>query len=343
MSLEWTRALRQARAMSSPDTLHGVNAPAAVAAIQARAERWRRGDRSPDGRKLGLVIEGGAMRSVYSAGGAVALAQLGFSEVFDDVYATSAGVMNASYFISNQPMIGITVYYESCTTALFMNPLRVWKVLDIDYLFDQVVRVDKPLDTAKVAASRANFFVAVINRRTGEGGLVDTKRSKSKLLDILKAATAMPVLYNRSVEVDGEPCMDGGLATPFPLLPALANGCTDLLVLLTRPSDYRSHAPRWLNRQLFNLICARGDARLNRLYAEHHHPANTARDLALGRAVAPPGVNIATICTENHASVTRTTSDAMTLYRAAADYARKTARVFGHDGDGWNMPLPKRR
>src|SRR5437764_7370914 len=105
--------------------LYGVHPSAVIATIRARAHHLNKGERRADGRKLGLVIEGGAMRSVYSAGGAVALAHLGFSQIFDEVYATSAGVMNASYFLSNQPLVGITVYYDSCTSHLFMNPLRL--------------------------------------------------------------------------------------------------------------------------------------------------------------------------------------------------------------------------
>lgn len=150
----------------------------------------------------------------------------------------------------------------------------------------------------------------------------------------------MPVLYNRSVLVDGQPCMDGGLAIPFPLMPALANGCTDLLVLLTRPHHYRSHAPHWLNRRIFDLICARGDDRLNRLYADHHRAANTARDLAFGPLPPPSGINIATICTEYPERINRTTSDARILYLAAADCAHKTARIFGSDAKTWSLPLP---
>ena len=327
----------------STGELHGINAPAVIAAVRARAEALQRTGRIPDdGRKLGLVIEGGAMRSVYSAGGAVALAQMGFSEVFDEVYATSAGVMNASYFLSNQPMVGITVYYDSCTSAMFMNPLRVWKVLDIDYLFDQVITVDKPLDVEKVLASRTTFFVSAIDRKTGEGFLINTKQSKTRLLDILKAATAMPVLYNRSVPVDGRRCIDGGLAIPFPLPQALANGCTDVLVLLTRPPEYRSRRPSWINQRLFDWICARGNANLNEVYARHHEVGNASRDMAFGRTSPPQKeVNIATLCTERPETVNRTTSDASVLYEAAARYARKTLRVFGRASEAWSLPPPQ--
>ncbi|MEY2499624.1 MAG: hypothetical protein QOD12_3180 [Verrucomicrobiota bacterium] len=327
---------------SNESLLHGVNPFPVISAIKARAERWHQGHRIPDGRKLGLVIEGGAMRSVYSAGGAVALAHLGFSEFFDEVYATSAGVMNASYFLSNQPRVGITVYYDSCTSRLFMNPLRVWKVLDIDYLFDQVVTNDKPLDVAKVVASPSKFFLALIDKSTGEGIVVEKTATGTPLLQVLKAATSMPVFYNRTVDVDGRPCMDGGLAIPFPLEHAIANGCTDVLVLLTRPVDYRCAEPTWTSRRLFDLICARGNSAVSRAFAKHHEMSRAARDLAFGRVAARAGVNIATICTEAPESIHRTSANPRVLYEAALNYGRKVLRVFGAEDQAWNLPPPSK-
>jgi predicted patatin/cPLA2 family phospholipase len=320
------------RADSNPsNALHGVNPAAAVSAILERAARRKHGDFESDGRKLGLVIEGGAMRSVYSAGGAVALARLGFTDLFDEVYATSAGVMNASYFLSDQPDIGITVYYESCTSRLFMNPLRLWKVLDIDYLFDQVITIAKPLDVDKVMASRSKFFVALIDKGSGEGLLAEKSTTGTPWVQVLKAATSMPVFYNRTVNVDGRPCMDGGLAIPFPLEQAIANGCTDLLVLLSRPSEYVSPAPTWTQRRLFDLICARGSAALMRVYNNHHTASHRARDLAFGRIMIAGGHHIATICTDAEDKVHRTTADPDALREAALRYGRRTLRIFGAD------------
>lgn len=322
---------------STVGPLHGVHSSAVIAAIKERSARWQAGNREPDGRKLGLVIEGGAMRAVCSAGGAVALAHLGFTDLFDEVYATSAGAMNASYFLSNQPELGISVYFDSCTTRSFLNPLRVWKVIDVDYLFEQVVSRDKPLDVNKILSSRTKLFVAVIDKRSGAGTVIDTKATSTPLLSILKAATALPVLYNRTVDIDGRPFMDGGLAIPFPIEQALVNGCTDVLVLLTRPVNHYTDAPGWASRRMFDLICARGNANLNQIYSLCHERSRVARDLAFGRAATPPGVNIATICTDEPETIQRTTSNRALLHSAAISYGRKTLRVFGADAEAWDI------
>ena len=133
--------------------LLGVNAPAAVQAIKQRYLNRKTGGNGPDGRKLALVFDGGAMRAVGPAGGAVALAHLGLTNIFDEVYATSAGVMNASYFLSGQGDMGITIYFDDLTTGRFINPLRFWKIVDVDYLISEIVRVRKPLDVQRVLRS----------------------------------------------------------------------------------------------------------------------------------------------------------------------------------------------
>lgn len=318
--------------------LYGVNPIASIAAVKDRAARWRAGDRQPDGRKLGLVVEGGAMRGVCSAGGVMALAHLGFTDVFDEIYATSAGAMNVSYFLSDQVKLGITIYFDNCTTRLFLNPFRVWKILDIDYLFDQVITTDKPLDVNRIAESATKFFVAVIDKATGIDRVIDIKATSAPLLRVLKAATAVPPFYNRSVDVDGQSLIDGGLVNPFPIQEALANGCTDLVALLTRPANFRHHKPRWFEKRLFDLICARGNTGLRRAFAVCDEQSHTVRDLAFGRAATPPGVNIVTICTDEPELIKRTTTNRALLRKAALLYGRRTLQVFNAENDAWDIP-----
>lgn len=318
--------------------LHGHHPEAVIAAINERHAHLQAGDRSADGRKLGFVIEGGAMRGVLSAGGAVALAQLGFSEVFDEIYATSAAVMNASYFISNQPLLGISVYFDNCTTSQFVNPWRFWKVIDVDYIFDHVAVREKPLDVTRIANSPSRLFVATIDKRTGEAFMIDVKRAGVPVLRALKASAAIPIFYNRTVEIGGRPCMDGGLVIPFGIKQALASGCTHVLVLSTRSADYVSSQPNWLSRLMFNLICARGNAGVNRVFAERHLRSHESRDLSLGRAPLPDGVCIATVCADVEQNVSRMTTDRTKLHAGAVSYGRKVLRVFGRDADSWTLP-----
>lgn len=318
--------------------LYGVNASAAVEAIKQRYRQRKAGRNEPDGRKLALVFDGGAMRAVGPAGGAVALQHLGLTDIFDEVYATSAGVMNASYFLSGQGDMGITIYFDDLTTGHFINPLRFWKIVDVDYLINEIVLKRKPLDVQRVLSSPTRLYATVMDKATGEASLIDTKRSKTPLLTVIKAALAIPMLYNRTVEIEGKSGMDGGLRIPFPLQEAIDNGCTDILVLLARSNEYVCPQPSPLECLFFDLFCARGNEGVNQAFALQHLPSRTARDLALGRgATTPPNVNIAAICTEPSEAIHRVTVNRTALRAAAVSYGRRTLRALGVDAKGWDL------
>ncbi|HSY40259.1 MAG TPA: patatin-like phospholipase family protein, partial [Polyangia bacterium] len=142
--------------------VRGVNPEAALAAIRARGARFAAGDRAPDGRKLGLVVEGGALRAVCSAGGVVALEHLGLTEVFDHVYGTSAGAMNASYFVTGQARLGIRIYYEDMNRRAVVNPWRFWKILDLDRLLAQTILSAKRLRLDILLAARSKLHIATL-------------------------------------------------------------------------------------------------------------------------------------------------------------------------------------
>lgn len=141
--------------------------------------------------KIGLVVEGGAMRGVYSGAVLVALEELGFTQVFDAVYAESAGAVNAAYFLSGQAASGIRIYLDHLTSLRFANPLRVGRMLDIDYVM-QVVRNIIPLNVEAILTSRSAFYIAITNARSGCARIVNVKESGIPLLSVLNASVVSP-------------------------------------------------------------------------------------------------------------------------------------------------------
>lgn len=319
--------------------LHGRNPQLIVDSILRRAAARRAGDAAPDGRKLALVIEGGGMRSVCSGAGAAALGQLGLHDAFDEVYATSAGVMNAVYFITNQVELGMSVYFENCTTWAFLNPFRFWKILNVDYIVDRVVSLHKPFDAEALKSSPTRLLVTACDRRTGELVLIDTQTTTVPILQVLRAAMAMPVLYNRTVRIGDVGCIDGGTVLPFPLLQAIERGCTDILVLQTRPAQFVELPPSRARQYAFNTLHAYSTRRLRGAFADRHVISQQVRDTAMGRIAPPEGVNIAAICTEDAVPIEASTTNRAANYRAALDYGRRVFRYFDRDPDGFLLPI----
>jgi predicted patatin/cPLA2 family phospholipase len=316
--------------------VYGTDPDQVIGAIRHRALRQLTCHDAADGRRLGLVIEGGGMRGATSAGGALALAHLGLAGLFDDVYATSAGVMNAAYFLSRQEDIGISIYFDDLATRTFYNPWRCWKVLDVDYVMEDIVKGRKRLDLDRLRQSPTRFHVAMLDRSTGEGIIVNTGLASESIYTVLHAALSVPVLYNRPMMVAGRPCIDGGLAIPFPLRHAIADGCTDILVLLSHPVAYMQPEFALWQDILFRTLCARGSTGTWCTYRNRVKVSIEYRDLAIGRTPPPAGVNIATICTDPP-YVTSLTIDRTALMQASGAFGRRTLAALGATSADWNL------
>jgi len=292
-------------------------------------DRARRNSRE-DSRKLGLVIEGGSMRAVIAAGSLFGLYKLGFTDVFDEVYACSAGALNAAYFLSGQSLTAMKIYYEDVNNWSFINPFRLWKIVDIDYLFDTIFAKVKPLDTKKILDSPTRLFISLLAVSTGDGLLMVAQERAAPLLDILKAATAMPLLYNRTVHINGAEYADGAWVNSLPLDAAMDSGCTDILVLSTCAPNYIEPEPPFWERMLFRLLFTRGRHHLEEMLFTAHDRGNSSRRIALGHYSPGPLSNIATICPPN-GDVGYITKKSDVLKGAARRTATQIVQIF--DGD----------
>jgi len=271
------------------------------------------------------------MRGVFSCGAGAALEALGLTRAFDEVYACSSGAINAAYFLAGQAAYSMSIYYAEVNNRQFINPLRIKNILNMDYLFDQVIKRRKPLDVERVLASPSLLRISITDANTGGGFLVDAQDNRYALLDSLRASATHPLMSERAIKLGDRDCFDGGFANSLPVKDAIENGCTDLLALLTRTSDYIDPRPNFLLRSLFKWQCARGNAALIAAGQDIHVRENQSRDLALGRSAPPPGVNIVAICPDLSTPLARTMTNTKALKAAAAHGARQVLQAFNAD------------
>ena len=283
--------------------------------------------------KLGLVVEGGAMRGIYSAGALVELDRMGFNSAFDEVYSESAGAINACYYLAHQAQFGIRIYTEDLQTLRFMNPLRTSAMINVDYVADVVLTRIKPLDTEAVLASPSKLFVGITNALDGSPRMVDVQREKLPLRTLLKATMAIVPLYNRAVLLNGIPYVDGGISNPIPIQSALDAGCTHILVLLTRPPNFEIAENTGLQRFLISLMLRGWKPEfVQKYYTERVRRYRIARALALGRV--PCHAAIAVIGPAlDFPPFSRTTLSPRKLSRAMNDAMDRTRHVFALNRD----------
>lgn len=76
---------------------------------------------------IDLVVQGGGMRGIYSAGALHTLDKLGYKDRFQNIWATSSGAINSAYFAAGQIEQNFDVYVRYLANRRFINPLRTKK------------------------------------------------------------------------------------------------------------------------------------------------------------------------------------------------------------------------
>jgi predicted patatin/cPLA2 family phospholipase len=191
-----------------------------------------------DGLKVGLAIESGAMSGVVSAGMLAALEYIGLLPAFDVVYGSSAGAINGAYFLAGQAASGAALYYENINNSRFLNPLRLLcgaPPISLNFLFERAMIRGKPLNWRKVVQSPIELVPLGTSVKTGETVLLRGAQSRENLFLRLKASAQFPFPASSPIRVAEEEFFEGGLNAPIPVGPALEEGCTHVLALVTQP------------------------------------------------------------------------------------------------------------
>lgn len=312
--------------------LHSNLASADHPVVREIVRRGREGIRGNSGQssKLGLVVEGGGMRGIYSGGLLVGMEELGLADVFDQVYGESAGAINACYFLAGQGAFGIRIYLEDLTSLKFVNPLRFGTMLDVGYAIDVVVKSVKPLDVERVLRSPSDLYIAVTHGVTGQARVIDVKREGIPLLTLLKATGAIVPLYNHAVYIQGQPYVDGGISSPIPVQAAIDGGCTDILVLVTRSAEFLSTKFTRLQRLCLSPLFRKWSPDfVESFYQRQSLRYNATREIAFGRKIVKDGIKIAVIGpSKNSPPIDRSTISREKLTAAKEDAVRTAKEVF---------------
>ena len=209
-----------------------------------------------DTMKIGLAVEGGGMKGVVSAGACGELLRLGMYDCFDAVYGSSAGAMNLTYYLAKQPE-GVAAYQEDLVDGSFLDLRRLPKTkksrrlmgtrrgrrpaMDVSYLVDGVMDgiTGRALRWQDVLASPLAFNVVATSLDTLTPVILHSPfRDTRDLKTALKASAAVPLFAGpKPVRHRGQRLVDAAVMEPVPVHAAAADGCTHVLVLLTRVLD----------------------------------------------------------------------------------------------------------
>lgn len=177
------------------------------------------------------------MRGIFAAGVLDVFHERGF-QPFDFAIGSSAGACNLASHLAGQHGRNRRCYLTQMRRAEFVDArrfLRGGHWLDLDYLWDAFDRED-PLDTVAAAGARTRLLVAATDIATGDATYLEP--AAATMSEMLRASSAVPVLYRRFVEVHGARYTDGGLAAPVPVEEAYRRGARRIVVIRSRPEGF---------------------------------------------------------------------------------------------------------
>lgn len=190
--------------------------------------------------KTAFVLEGGAMRGLYSAGVLDVFMQNNIST--DAIYGVSAGALFGINFKSKQ--IGRAIRYnvkyahEKNYMGLY-SLITTGNIMNKEFCFDKLVNELDKFDFDTFDNSPIEFFAVVTNVETGKAEYIKIINAREGL-EALRASGSMPFV-SRCVELGSSKYLDGAMSDPIPLQKALDDGYEKIVVVLTRPEGYRKH------------------------------------------------------------------------------------------------------
>lgn len=184
-----------------------------------------------------MVLEGGSFRGCYTSGVLDVLMENGIN--LQTTIGTSAGALNGYNYVAGEIGRAAKINLGYRHDRRYMGPRTLAKnrgVVGFDFLLNEVEE-EIPFNRERFEAPNRRFLVTVTNCETGQVRYCE-KGITPDFQKAVQASASMPFVSDM-VEVDGVPCLDGGCAVKIPYRWALDNGFEKILVVRTRPAEYR--------------------------------------------------------------------------------------------------------
>ena len=229
--------------------------------------------------KIGLVLEGGAMRGMYTAGVLDTFLDKDFG--VDGIISVSAGALFGVNYPSRQK--GRAIRYNKKFISdkryiSFKSLVSTGNIVNKDFAFYEVPFKYDVFDNKTFKESDIDFYVAVTNLQTAQAEYVKLIDPLAQM-EVLRATSAMPYV-SRPVEIDGIPYLDGAIADSIPVEQMQKLGYDKIIVILTRTLDYRKSKPMtWIAKWFYRHYPHFADA-VNQRYAMYNRQFENVIKLA---------------------------------------------------------------
>ena len=200
--------------------------------------------------KIGLVLEGGAMRGLFTAG--VLDIFLDNNVEVTDVVGVSAGTLFGVNYVSKQRGRALRYNLKYINDKRYMNVkswLKTGNLINKDFTYYKLPFQLDVFDNKTFKESPINFFATVTNIETGEAEFVKIKDAY-KQMETLRATSALPFI-SEIIEVGDKKYLDGGITNSIPVDFFEKQDFDKVIVILTRPITYRKEKTTGIQYKMF--------------------------------------------------------------------------------------------
>ncbi len=177
----------------------------------------------------------------------IAIEQLGLLPLFDAVYGSSAGALNAAWLLCGRAESTMHAWWDPSIMRATIDPRRALRrqpIVDTRFVVHTVYTEIMPMGFQEILDNAVEFHPIATDALTGQatdlhGWIAD----QSSLQAALCATTAMPLLAGDPIAIDGRRFVDAGVSEPVPVRTALAQKATHIIALRTRRIDEKASAP----------------------------------------------------------------------------------------------------
>ena len=228
--------------------------------------------------KVCLVLEGGAMRGLYTAGILDALVDTDIK--IDCIIGVSAGALFGVNYKSKQKgrVLRYNTKYANDKRYMGLHSLiTTGNLVNTEFAYHELPTKLDIFDEEEYSKSKTDFYAVITNINTGKAEYKKIINATIQV-DELRASGSMPYV-SQPVKIDDNYYLDGALADSIPVLKAKEMGYDKVIVVLTRPKEYRKKKRSPLMAKLFykkypNLVEA-----INTRYKQYNNTLDIIEEL----------------------------------------------------------------
>lgn len=200
---------------------------------------------------IGLILEGGGNRGVYTSG---VLDVLMDNNIFFPItYGISAGACNSLSYLSKQRGRNFEIFskYASDKRYLSFKLLKTTgSIYGFDFIFGELSKKLLPFDYDEFFRTGMQLRVGTTDCETGKPVFFDKSQMQNDFTAVI-ASSSMPAV-SKIVEYQGYKLLDGGIVSPIPIETAIADGIQKNVVVLTRDKSYVKKPQKGFSMKLIN-------------------------------------------------------------------------------------------